>query len=299
MSDRATLTRRLTGRLSAIAAHIPSGSRVADIGTDHGFLPIDLALKGCSAYLVLTDIRSGPLARAGENLSKAGLIRDIGTGSGTGGAETADARHTPHCDGNFRAGVALRRPYIALRLGDGLVPVSPHEVDIAVIAGMGGEAIAGILAADPAKTLSIGLFVLQPRTRSEMLRRWIYDQGYHIIDEDLAREGSRICEIIIVRTESAPEVGRSTAFAPLSTGEGQTELPASLASDIERSTGLALSVIEDRQFEKLMSKGHPLLRDFIRAKLKSERAVLAEMEKGGVNVRPRGEDCRCVRRVPW
>jgi tRNA A22 N-methylase len=297
------MMRPLTERLNAIAAYVPVGSRVADIGTDHGFLPIDLLLQGRSDYVVLTDIRSGPLTCAHENLVKAGLINGIG-GDGDGGMDVTEKADACWALGSIDdAGTgAARRPYIDLRLGDGLVPVCPGEVDIAVIAGMGGEAIAGILAADPMKTCSIGLFALQPRTRSIMLRQWIDDQGYHIMDEDLVREGHRICEIIIMHAGSVPDSERLSGCAPLSrdtkrparyvpSGSGINRISERVPSipDARRPSGRALSASEDGQFERLMSKRHPLLKDFILAKIRSERAVLAEMGKGGVPLSETGE----------
>ena len=103
----------LTPRLRRLADWVPPGARLADIGTDHGYLPVWLRLHGRVASAIACDLREGPLARARE------------TGR-TWGADGID-----------------------YRLGNGLAVVSPDEADAVVIAGMGGENIAAGLPGPP------------------------------------------------------------------------------------------------------------------------------------------------------
>ena len=103
----------LSPRLAAIAALVPQGARLADVGTDHAYLPVRLLLDGGIASAVATDVNEGPLQR---------------------GRETAE-----------RYGVRT----ILFRRCDGLADVRADEVDTVVIAGMGGDLIARILAAAP------------------------------------------------------------------------------------------------------------------------------------------------------
>jgi tRNA (adenine22-N1)-methyltransferase len=156
---------RLNARLAAIAAYVTEGNRVADVGTDHGYLPIHLFKQGISDDLILTDVNSAPLTRAEVNIRQAF-------------GETPGA--------------------FSIRLGDGLEPLKTGEADVCVIAGMGGETIVSILSADEAKTKSIDKFILQPRTKTNVLRKWIYDNNYYVIDEDLVSERDKLCEIIIM-----------------------------------------------------------------------------------------------------
>jgi tRNA (adenine22-N1)-methyltransferase len=81
-------------------------------------------------------------------------------------------------------------------------------VDVVVIAGMGGETIIGILEADPQKTYSFAKYILQPRTKAELLRGWLKGangdgigkrRSFEIIAEDTVPERGRDCEIIVVR----------------------------------------------------------------------------------------------------
>lgn len=139
---------QLDSRLSLCASFVPPGARLADIGTDHGYLPIWLAKTGRIAHAVAADLRPGPLERARENVKKY-RVEEI----------------------------------VQLRLSDGLQAISPAETDFIVIAGMGGEVIVSILDAAPwLKETGIRL-ALQPMTRAEDLRRYLADHGFEILEE--------------------------------------------------------------------------------------------------------------------
>ena len=142
----------LTPRLQLLADRVPPGARLADVGTDHAYLPVWLRLHGRVVSAIACDLREGPLARARE----------------TGRAYGADG--------------------IDFRLGDGLSVVSPEEADTIVIAGMGGENIAAILEQAPWTADGVHRLLLQPMTRAEALRRFLMDHGYTIRRETLVRD---------------------------------------------------------------------------------------------------------------
>ena len=96
----------ISKRLLCCAAMVPSGSRVADIGTDHGYLGIYLLQNGISPHVIACDLRKGPL----DNARKNARLFEV--------------------DGSM-----------AFRLSDGLAEISPEEIDCAVLAGMGGDLI--------------------------------------------------------------------------------------------------------------------------------------------------------------
>ena len=102
----------LTPRLACMAALVPQNARLADIGTDHGKLPISLLLDGHIASAIGSDIRSGPLAHAERNAKEHNVS-------------------------------------LSLRLAPGLEAVRAEECDTVTIAGMGGQTIAEILTAAP------------------------------------------------------------------------------------------------------------------------------------------------------
>ena len=135
----------LSLRLSTIASLVPKGAFVCDVGTDHGFLPIFLTESEKARGVIATDINEKPLKKAEENLKK-------------WGAEG-----------------------ITLRLCDGLSGVKKGDADTVIIAGMGGELIATILGAcDYVKEKHI---ILNPMTHPELARKWLYDNGFEIIND--------------------------------------------------------------------------------------------------------------------
>ena len=154
----------LTPRLQAIADQIASGARLADIGTDHAYLPIWLIENGRVASAIASDIREGPLARAEENAARHGCLERI-----------------------------------SLRLGAGLERVCAEECDTVSIAGMGGETIADILAAAPWTAAGEHLLLLQPMTMTAELRCWLWAHGYEIERESLCREDHRRYVVLTVR----------------------------------------------------------------------------------------------------
>ncbi len=161
---------KLSERLALIASLVRGGS-AADIGTDHGFVPLFLMREGVCEKLILTDVNEGPLRKAEENIRLFGLDPAL----------------------------------FDLRLGSGLSVLRPGETRTVIIAGMGGELIASILAEDLPKTRTFGRFVLQPRTRAGELRRWLDGNAFVITDERLARERGRICQVICASPKGAED----------------------------------------------------------------------------------------------
>lgn len=159
----------LDERLKTVAALVRSGSRVADIGTDHGYLPVYLVQEGICPRAIAADLRSGPLESARRHVTAAGLSDRID-----------------------------------LRLGDGLTAIEPQEVDEIIIAGMGGETIAGILAAaDWVRQPRLRL-ILQPMTRAEELRRFLLENGFHTDTERLVQDGRHLYPVLAVQFTAAP-----------------------------------------------------------------------------------------------
>ena len=133
----------LTKRLSLIASLVPENSNVCDVGTDHAYLPIMLMKSKKARRVIATDIRPLPLENARKNIML----------SGVGGIET--------------------------RLCDGLSSVKKSEADTVIIAGIGGEVISGIIKRTGWLKLSPPvLLILQPTTSPEILRRYLYDNGF-------------------------------------------------------------------------------------------------------------------------
>ena len=169
-------TLELGPRLRAIADRIPPDCHtLADIGTDHGYIPVEGLLAGRIRRAIASDAASGPLDRA------------RGTAKRFGVEESVD-----------------------FRLGDGLTVLKPDEADVTVIAGMGGDNIVGILAAAPWSREG-GLLLLQPMSRAEVLRRWLPEHGYALEAERLAEDKGVIYPILTVRGGPARPLSEAAA----------------------------------------------------------------------------------------
>ena len=152
----------LTERLDTIAKNINKGERVADIGTDHGYLPLYLIENNLSDQVIFTDVSKGSLSKAEENAK----------------------RLFPDKSFDFR-------------IGNGLDPIELGEVDTIVMAGIGGILVTEILDWNIKKSLSFGKYILQPRNNSGILRRYLTEHGFVIESNLVVPEDRRFSEIIV------------------------------------------------------------------------------------------------------
>ena len=151
----------LTPRLRTLADLVPQDARLADVGTDHAYLPVWLLLQGRISRAIAADLREGPLNRARET-ARQYQVEDK----------------------------------VSFRLCDGLSLVDREEVDVISIAGMGGETIAAILQAAPWAREK--LLLLQPMTSFPDLRLWLQQHAYAIQREQIVREGERLYTVWVV-----------------------------------------------------------------------------------------------------
>ncbi len=159
---------QLQPRLQLLADMVPAGCRLADVGTDHGYLPVWLLQRGRIQSAIAADIGAEPLAHARRTAEEYG-------------AEGMD-----------------------FRLCDGLRDIAPDEVDTVVIAGMGGETIIAILESaawtkDGAHTL-----LLQPMTKAAELRRWLSVNGYAFTEERLVWDKNYLYPVLRVNGGVCP-----------------------------------------------------------------------------------------------
>lgn len=168
----------LTPRLQAVASFVPQGARLADIGTDHAYLPVSLLLEGRIPSAVAADLRKGPLDRARKTAMEYGCTDQV-----------------------------------TFRLCDGLSGVKSYETDVIAIAGMGGETIAEILSAArwvKEKNLPI---ILQPMSTQPELRRWLWQNGYSIREEKLVREGDTLYVVLFAQPGQMPPLTEAEEWA--------------------------------------------------------------------------------------
>ncbi|MCQ2450019.1 MAG: class I SAM-dependent methyltransferase [Clostridia bacterium] len=160
----------LSSRLSQIFDFVPCGAAVCDVGTDHGYLPAALAGSGRASRVIATDIRQKPLQSAREHLAAAGIDS------------------------------------VELRLCDGLSDVKPDEVDTVIVAGMGGEVIAGILERAPWVKNKRVTLILQPMTSAEALREYLSVNGFAVIEEPALSENGKVYSVMLVTFTGVPYV---------------------------------------------------------------------------------------------
>lgn len=154
---------RRSDRLEAVIAAVRPTECMADIGTDHGFVPIELVLRGTAARAIAMDVRTGPLARAREHIAQAGLEDRIQT-----------------------------------RLSDGLHELRPGEAETVVIAGMGGELTIRILEAGRELWGSVDQWVLSPHAEVPGVREWLAVHGFSIESERIVQEEDKFYFVMSV-----------------------------------------------------------------------------------------------------
>ncbi len=204
----------LSARLLKLAAKVPDDAVVADIGTDHALLPIYLVSSGRCPRAIAVEVADGPYQRAKEAIESFGLSHAID-----------------------------------LRLGDGLTVIRPGEVDVVVMAGMGGSQMIAIMEKSPRVRASVRRWILQPMRGAAEVRRYLYSQGLWICDEELARESRHIYEIIVAEPGHEP-----------------------IADDIVFEVG-----------PRLIERRDPLLQEVIAERINIYRRILVQVESGSTS----------------
>lgn len=146
----------LSRRLNAVANLVTEGASVADIGTDHAYIPIYLAENHISSHIIAMDINRGPLEKAKEHILEYGFEKMIQT-----------------------------------RLSDGLSGMKPGEADTMIAAGMGGGLVVRILQNSPQAVESVREFILQPQSEIHKVRAYLNNNGFVITEEDMVEEGGK------------------------------------------------------------------------------------------------------------
>ena len=159
----------LDARLSTAFDFVRPNASVADIGTDHAYLPAALILQGRAQHAIAADINAGPLAKAAETVKKYNL-----------------------------------RERIDLCLTDGLHGLEEKKITDILIFGMGGELIAKILEEAPFVRDPAIRLILQPMTKQADLRRWLSEEGFVILDERLSWAAGKTYQTICAEWHGEP-----------------------------------------------------------------------------------------------
>lgn len=168
----------LSRRLKAVADFVPQDMICADIGSDHGYLPIYLVKEKMLPGAIAADIGKGPLESAAANVRKYDLADKI-----------------------------------ELRLGNGLTVLRSNEVSCVTICGMGGGLICEILNNSPQITASLQRLVLAPNVGAHLIRRWAGENHWQITAEELIEEDGHFYPIIRLEKGEMAELSAAEEFA--------------------------------------------------------------------------------------
>ena len=221
----------LSKRLQAIAGMVPTGSVPADIGTDHGYIPIFLVQKGTVSHALAMDVRPGPLNRAREHIESCGLSERIN-----------------------------------VRLSDGLDHLDPGEADTLIIAGMGGALIERILSLgkENGKLEGIRCIILGAQSELPRVRSWILANGFSFDDEEMVEEDGKYYPII----RAVPDGGFVSDSGPVSKSGCESAGDPEPGEDCSSVKGQILREVLLEYGPVLLKKRHPVLREYL---LREER----------------------------
>lgn len=173
----------LSQRLARVGSHVPQDARLADIGSDHAYLPVALMLKNKITFAVAGEVVKGPFQSAEKQVRKSGLTDQI-----------------------------------VVRLADGLDAIEETDrINAITIAGMGGTLIRSILEAGKQHGRINGSerLILQPNVGEKTLREWLVENEYTIIEEEILAENKKIYEIIVAeKQEPVSYSDRELFFGP-------------------------------------------------------------------------------------
>lgn len=170
----------LSPRLAAVASFVPKGARMADIGSDHAYLPAHLLLQSKITFAVVGEVAKGPLENARHELAKQQLS-DV----------------------------------TVLRLADGLAAVTAaDQVDTVTIAGMGGILISDILSAAKQRGQTFDTLILQPNTDEQVVRNWLIQNHYQLTHERIVQEDRHFYEVIVAKPGTQTLSALDLTFGP-------------------------------------------------------------------------------------
>ncbi|NLL31065.1 MAG: SAM-dependent methyltransferase [Clostridiales bacterium] len=212
----------LSKRLKFIIKNVDKTNVLADIGTDHGYIPLYAVKNKICKRAIATDINKLPLDKAKLNAILEGVDEEL-----------------------------------EFRLGNGLEPLKDKEANVVIIAGMGGNLIKEILEKSINKVNELDYLVLQPAQNPEVLREYLYNNGYEIIKEDLCLDEEIYYELFKVKRKEGEDTKLDPIYYEVS--------------------------------PKLLMEKHPLLKDYLKLKIDSYKRVLEHINEETENAKIRKE----------
>ncbi len=232
--------KQLSVRLTTVGAFVPQGARLADIGSDHAYLPANLALNRRISYGVAGEVVKGPFENAQHEIEK------------------------------LRLG-----DHLVARLADGLAAIQPaDQIDTITIAGMGGPLIRHILTQGPAALIGVKRLVLQPNVGEATVRDWLAHNQFKITAERILAEDGHTYEVIVAdrTTESVHYTPAEQLFGPFLVAEKSPVFVAKWQRELQRSQ----SAVAQMQQAKVAPTAHLAAAE---TKIKLIEGVLSDVGK--------------------
>lgn len=192
---------QLSERMHRLSSWVTEGNRLADVGTDHGYIPIYLVREKKIPSAIAMDVNKGPLERAREHIHEYGLDT-----------------------------------YIKTRLSDGLSGLLPGEADTVLIAGMGGALTVRILEGGAHCLDSIKELILQPQSEIRLVRSWLFSHGFRIETEDMVLEDNKYYPLMrAVHGETGPSCEWELYYGAVRAQQSPEVLLAFLLREAEKN----------------------------------------------------------------
>ena len=210
---------QISKRLAAVAGMVTEGCRVADIGTDHAYVPIYLIKEGRSLKALAMDIGKGPLERAKEHIREYGLDSQIVT-----------------------------------RLSDGLTEYVQGEADSIVIAGMGGAMMVRILSDGAEKCVGVRELILSPQSEIFLVREWLFEHSWQIEQETMLVEDGKYYTVMRAVPGDEPELKPVEALYGRYLLESKNQILHEFLGKERKTVHRILASLENEQGEHIRNR---------------------------------------------
>lgn len=240
--------------MSAVASMVTPGNVLADIGTDHGYVPIALIQKGKIPKAIAMDVNVGPLMRANEHIKKCQL-----------------------------------EEYIQTRLSDGVEALQVGEADSILIAGMGGDLVIRILQQGNEVCRTAKELILQPQSELKRVREFLRNYQYKIIDEDMVLEDGKYYPMMKVIPVEVDNFWKDKAediiepcdmYGPLLIKNGNPTLRKFLVKQHKQLSGILESLMAQPDSEKIIKRRKEVLEAI--SINESAYTILGEIKDAGI-----------------
>ena len=227
----------------AVADFVTAGYKLADIGTDHAYIPIALVEQNRIPGAIAMDINEGPLQRAGEHIAENKMEKKI-----------------------------------EIRLSNGFSALKKGEAESAVIAGMGGGLMIRILTEGEQIAKSLKECILQPQSEIERVRRFLLEEGYDILDENMVKDDGKYYTILKVCPLKKTSDKEEESWEEMKSNSGKEE---KLKSGKEIKSGKRTEMWSEPELKYgrfLLQNRNPVLREYLQREILIREQILAGLD---------------------